>query len=683
MNTIKFCSKCGASIGPEEKFCGGCGASVAQMEAEAAAQAGQNAAAAQAPVQQAQPKVQYNAQQAYENPQNMAAPQAAAAAKPNPLTKLTDWVKNNKKISLIIAAALVVVIVAIIIICNILKYQVIDAKDLFKIEFKGVDGCGIVEAELNCYDEDEYAYANASSVLKDNGIDTGDLFDDYGSDDDEDKVSKYFALDKKTLTKAFDKADDFAEAKQMRNALLKQNKDGEYKIKIKAKDNKNLKNGDKVKFTVTYNEDTLKSKNIKLKNTEFEMTVKDLEKGEEIDFFKGIDVSFTGFDGHGAANISENTDGYPFIYYDYSYDNNLSNGDKFPVTAVLSVYSDMHESGDMTWFEYDDKYYTYKTADVKDKKVTKDFTVEGLKETSEVDPFEGIKFECRGGVPFVKPYAVKEDSIPDVLKDNVYYTVECDDYIGVGGKFKVTCKAYSSLAENGVTLKGKTETDSWGDTVCTTEITVDDTFPAYVTSDNGEAAMENYRTVIEDKIQELRKDIKGSSAPWGTDFDGKVTSIESFDKVDTYVQFTKKQNYDSWNDTNKIIELYKVTVKTDDKKTKTATFYAAIYCSNIVFDGENYTEEPGFSSKYYNDEKAFKEDMVDIEGYTVTKAGAAATDDKKDDSSSKAETTAITTTTTAADKTAKDDSAASKDSETTTTTTTKKASETTTTTLVP
>ena len=24
----------------------------------------------------------------------------------------------------------------------------------------------------------------------------------------------------------------------------------------------------------------------------------------------------------------------------------------------------------MTWFEYDDKYYTYKTADVKDGKVT-------------------------------------------------------------------------------------------------------------------------------------------------------------------------------------------------------------------------------------------------------------------------------------------------------------------------
>ena len=73
----------------------------------------------------------------------------------------------------------------------------------------------------------------------------------------------------------------------------------------------------------------------------------------------------------------------------------------------------------MTWFEYDDKYYTYKTADVKDGKVTKDFTVEGLEKTQEIDPFEGLEFECSGGVPFVKPYSVKSESIPAALKDNV------------------------------------------------------------------------------------------------------------------------------------------------------------------------------------------------------------------------------------------------------------------------
>ena len=357
----------------------------------------QQAAPAQAPVQQAQPVQQQAPQydQQYAQPANNYAQAAApAAAKPNPFAKLGEWVKGHKKITLIAAAALIVVIVAIIILCNILKYQVIDAKDLFKFEFKGIDGCGYVEAELNCYDKSYYSMADATSALGDLAdeadLDLGDLDDlsDYASSSDKSsKVSKYFALDKKTLTKAFNKADDFTEAKKMRNALLKTNSDGEYKLKITfdKKANKNLKNGDKVKCTVKYNEDSLKDKNIKLKNTEFEVTVKDLKNGEEIDFFKGVEVKFSGFDGNGSADVSYDS-AYPFIYYDYDYKSDLKNGDKYTVTANIDVYG-AEESGDMTWFEYDDKYYTYKTADVKDGKVTKDFTVEGLEKTQEVDPF--------------------------------------------------------------------------------------------------------------------------------------------------------------------------------------------------------------------------------------------------------------------------------------------------------
>ena len=71
MNTIKFCAKCGAPIGPEEKFCGGCGASIAEMEAEAGISS-QQAAPAQAPVQQAQPVQQQAPQydQQYAQPAN-------------------------------------------------------------------------------------------------------------------------------------------------------------------------------------------------------------------------------------------------------------------------------------------------------------------------------------------------------------------------------------------------------------------------------------------------------------------------------------------------------------------------------------------------------------------------------------------------------------------------------------
>ena len=192
MNTIKFCAKCGAPIGPEEKFCGSCGASIAEMEAEAGIST-QQSAPAQAPVQQAQPVQQQAPQydQQYAQPANNYTQAAApAAAKPNPFAKLGEWVKGHKKITLIAAAALIVVIVAIIILCNILKYQVIDAKDLFKFEFKGIDGCGYVEAELNCYDKSYYSMADATSALGDladeTDLDLGDLDDlsDYASSSD-------------------------------------------------------------------------------------------------------------------------------------------------------------------------------------------------------------------------------------------------------------------------------------------------------------------------------------------------------------------------------------------------------------------------------------------------------------------------------------------------------------------
>ena len=324
----------------------------------------------------------------------------------------------------------------------------------------------------------------------------------------------------------------------------------------------------------------------------------------------------------------------------------------------------------MTWFEYDDKYYTYKTADVKDGKVTKDFTVEGLEKTQEIDPFEGLEFECSGGVPFVKPYSVKSESIPAALKDNVSYSVSCDDYIGIGGTFKVTCSPYSSLARNGITLSGKTETNDWGDTVYVKEITVDETFPAYVTADNGKAAMDSYQSYLDDKIEDMRKDIKGHYAPYPADFDGKVTSIESFDYVDTYVAFTNKKNYDSWENTNALYNLYKITVKTDKEK-KAVSFYASIYCSNIVATGETFTEEPYFSTSYYNKEADFKKKVIEAEGYTTTKAGAASKP-ATDDSSSAAANEARTTTTT----TAKTDSSVAE-------TTTSAKDKTTTTTLVP
>ena len=112
------------------------------------------------------------------------------------------------------------------------------------------------------------------------------------------------------------------------------------------------------------------------------------------------------------------------------------------------------------------------------------------------------------------------------------------------------------------------------------------------------------------------------------------------------------------------------TVKTDKEK-KAVSFYASIYCSNIVATGETFTEEPYFSTSYYNKEADFKKKVIEAEGYTTTKAGAASKP-ATDDSSSAAASEATTTTTT----TAKTDSSVAE-------TTTSAKDKATTTTLVP
>lgn len=108
MSQPKFCAKCGNQLNENEKFCGKCGAPV--EDSAAAVQFEQPSFAA------AEPAVETEA--------------AVPAAKD----------KKKVMLALIAVAAIAVLIVVIIIIVNVTKYQKIDAKDLFRIEFKGING---------------------------------------------------------------------------------------------------------------------------------------------------------------------------------------------------------------------------------------------------------------------------------------------------------------------------------------------------------------------------------------------------------------------------------------------------------------------------------------------------------------------------------------------------------------
>ena len=688
-----FCPKCGAQLQDGMKFCTSCGSPIETAQPVMNQQAPQGGMPTQQDFQQQN-------FQAGGYPQQAAAP--AAPKQPSAfglkMKALTDKVKADPKLLAIPLIALVVLIVAIIVIVNITKYQRIDAKDLFKFEFEGIDGHGTVTGELNSYDPYVYKLSSAKSGLSAlgdaAGIDTDDLddlddlYDSLGEESSKngDKVSPYFSLNEKELLDAWTKADTRDEAYEKVNALLKTNKSGKYYIKANFDKKKNLKNGDKVKVTVTYDEEYLKEYNIKLTDTEFEITVKNLEKGKKYDPFDKdiISVTFEGIDGNGRMDYTLNDDDYYFSY-DYDKYSGLSNGDEVEFTATC--YADVKKAGDSYYFEADDEYYL-----IENKKITKKYKVEGLTEVQEVDPFENIEFDYSAATPFLTVDSVNKDNMDDLLKDNVSYTIKDGEGLKVGDKFTVEAKDYwDGLSSQGYKLK-----DADDEGVATKEFTVDDNVPSFVTASNGAEAYTSLGTIITDKVTDIRKDIADSYV-YGVDVDGRVESIDSFDLVDVYVAFTDKANYDSWEDTNILYGLYKVTVTTDDEDNPKGAFYTVIKVSNIVKDGDTYRGKYVDSDIYTSSENVknmeeFNKKFVSVEGYTVTKASAAEAttttakaDDKKETTTTtaKADDKKETTTTAKADDkkettttTAKTDDKA----ETTTTTTSAAKEETTTTT---
>ncbi|SFB71027.1 zinc ribbon domain-containing protein [Ruminococcus albus] len=639
---MKFCAKCGAQMEDGMKFCGVCGAVVSDGTAT-----------------QSAPDQQYGQTQQYN-------PQAAAAApkQPNPtIQKIVGKVKKNPLIAVIPLVAIAAIIALICIIASVTKYQKIDAKELFKFDFEGLNEHGTVVGELNAYPD--YVYDEYDKLLllsKDmkhltgvTGSDAEELTELLGDE----KVSPYFSLNAEELKKAWNKAKDPQDLVTMRKALLKTNSKGNYILKAKFDKEKDLKNGDKIKVTIDYNAEELKNAKIKLTNTEFEIEVKDLEDGVEFDPFdsKYVNVEFSGIDGDGRVKIdttSESIEGMS-IYYSADRSNGLKNGDKVKVTC--EIYSGRSEkSGDAIVYEANGKYYVVKSQDA----LTKEYEVSGLTELKEIDPFENIKFEYRGGAPFLTIYDVDNDDMGELIIDNVDFNIDNGSNLKVGDKFKVKAYAYSSLKDDGYKLKGEVDSDGY----YVKEFTVDDTMPAYVTAANGSEAYASadLKDLIADEESEVREHLQDARSSWlsnatNVKFEGTVEKVDSLTLKDVYVAFSNKNNYSNISGyVNRVYGVYEVKVKTDDEEKPSATFFVAIYINDVLYADGKYYKNESYSStgyNYYGTMADFNKQVGDKEGYTLTKSGADSGAVEKPDDSKPEETT---TTTTAKPEKDKDDS---------------------------
>ncbi len=598
MNTIKFCLKCGHPVGPEEKFCMGCGANIAEMQAQQGAgnvgadqptQAPQQAAAPQQPQGGTFQQPNGGFQQPNAAPQpNFQQPQFAAQpgfGTPGAAVKPAgdNWFKKHLTLIIVLAAVLIVGIAAFFIIKHVFfRFQKIDAKDLYKIEFKGIESSGVATAKLNKYSDLAYTASDAMSNL---GL--GDTDDEDGDDSDK-AVSPYFEITDSKLLNAWTKAGDAKEARKMRDALLNE-KAG---LKITINDGEKatgLSNGDKVKCVVECNDDYLKENNIKIQEKEFEVEVTGLTNGTKVDMFKDVVLNFTGNDG--AGRVTMNTDeAYPFVRIslkDTEKNGKLSNGDKVVLTARMrnAKLVDASDPNGTVTLEYDGNFYVSETATQE-----KEFTVEGLKEMKKVDVFEGIKPTYRYAIPYLRVTGVDTEGCSEEIKNGVrFYVKDSSKVLNKGDKFVILAYARSSFTESGYAIDGTPNEDGYYEK----EYTVGDDAPTYLTKENAPANVEKFNGLFDKVKADLTK--KGVDRTYISGFSagGKISAM-AFSETKSYLM----ENSDASSSSLKayVAKEYTVSVTTD-KGAKTA--YALVLLRNPTIAGNEATVDMSDEIPYY------------------------------------------------------------------------------------
>lgn len=585
MANEKFCSNCGAKLSAEAEFCGECGAKQTVAQAEST------------PVENtvAQENIQ-----TVDN--NGGVTQAGISLSNENLKKYLPFVGIG-------AGALVLIIIAVVIIVNLTKWTKINPSDICRVDFSGLNGSGSAEASF-AFDEETTMYLDyifkydddvkASEIAKvvkkldaddieDLGIEKDDIKEYFGDKDI--KVSDYVSIDEDTLLDAFKKAKDEDEAVEMRDALLDS---VEFKLADKKK-NGSLKNGDKIKIKVEFDEDDLKEYGIKITEEEFEVTVSGLKDAEELDVFKDVKVEFTGIDGDGDATL--NIEGCSdFVKDNFSFyvspDWNLSLGETVTLSAYYKDYDYDDELGGV-YDEDSDTYYLF------EEECEKQITVEGLTPLEEVDVFEWVDITYDGVAPSdVDVDWEWKDGTPDYIKDNVSisgYGWSVDD----GETITFSAYAYSSFAEDGYKLKSEEM-----------QFVVDFAkVPAYATAEdakNGTAVDEYLDTFFDDDWFEY--------IYYGGK--GYVESVDSKTLKNTYFKYNKEQG-DSWMTNNVYVQVYEVNAKAGGDSIK---FYIAISVKNVLsLDGSLVADDYYISSRTFTSlDDVKKEYGTSDDDYTVT-----------------------------------------------------------------
>ncbi len=612
----KFCANCGSQLDDAAMFCKECGAKQPETMAAAPQETSANAAPA--------------------SPTEPVSDGSPIGAMGDKLAAMSS--EQKKKIGIIAAiaaAAVILVIVVVSVIVSLTKYQKIDCKELYFVAYDGINGQATAQIYL----------ATPENIYSDPSFDRRFRESKYYEDYDYDgfvnsQASKWLlSEDDKDFKDAWTKFDSKKDIEKAQSKLI-----DEIEFKVDKKEVENLKNGDTFKVKVKYDEEKLKKRNIKLTNTEFTVTVEGLLEPTVLDPLSNVTVKFTGVDGIGEMELDTSalTDVENDAFYinsDWYYDE-LSNGDIVTVTA--EPYYSLSDG----YFTIDGEYYTYD-----EDSLTKEFTVEGLKELETLDPFEGVEITYSGVAPDLD-VLVNTENCPEIVRDYIYFDVYNRYGLDIGDTFTVTASVgwyEDELAEKGYKLDGDEVTK---------EYTIEETAPHYI-NDLSEATSIDCDTLYEDLIEKINDSEGGAylagSRAFDYSVDGKIAKIKSITPGETYLVAPK----DVANSSNKLYQFFKVdTSCTIDGASEDKTFYVLdIADSAYVEDGELKYDD--YSTSYYVSEdkqelldKYVNSDSNKAEGKVITSMSAAEAPEAipenpvesvPDDSSSKADDSSSTT----------------------------------------
>ncbi len=312
-----------------------------------------------------------------------------------------------------------------------------------------------------------------------------------------------------------------------------------------------LSNGDEVTVTVDYDEDKFEERGIKVKNPEFTVTVEGLSDGTKINVFDGLKVTYSGLSGKGYAIFDTDacdTFIQDYVYFEYP-ESELSNGDTITVTAR---YNSDDAEENLVIIEND----------------TKEYTVSGLKEPEEIDPFENLEITYTGASPYITA-SIDSTKCNSLVNNYISFSID-DGYFRNGDTFTVTA-TYSEY-----------DAEEYG-FVVTNEIktyTVENQ-PEYVTSLDG-LDLTELQAELDDKLTVTTTANKGDQYfadvyLWVDFISIESKSLKSQYLVSLKTSFEDKFDGYSYN-YNRYIQIYEYNLNTEEEQKKV---YVAVYVNNI------------------------------------------------------------------------------------------------------